>query len=230
MKKIQNKELEVFLNISEELGWNYTIWNEPESNYGGWHHNERNYVELSKYSPAGEDFSMIIDFDKEDAVNSFLENFREYKDSFSSDEHAEMWIKSRGTSGIPKSIQVLLDDAKAIKQMLFELWNKLYDTLQKVDKRKVLITNELSNDAMLIITDAPKKAVEQWCRNYVSEIEDGENTYFDSLEKNYYVKVLYDSERYAGEGLESSKDDIDVIGYDEVYELYAYYEILGVII
>lgn len=129
MEEIRNEELEQLLNKVEELDWNYTIWNEPESNFGGWHQNERNYVELRKYSPLGEDFSMIIDFDKEYVIDSFLENLKEYESDFDSEEHAEMWIEGRGKNGVPNSIRDLLDDAEAIKEMIFELWDRLSDEI-----------------------------------------------------------------------------------------------------
>lgn len=83
-------------------------------------------------------------------------------------------------------------------------------------KRKVLITAGMSDDKMLIITDAPKKAIEEWCKNYNKEQENGENSYFDTLKKDYYVRVLHDS------ALENDSDDIEVIGYDEVYDLFNY--------
>lgn len=46
-------------------------------------------------------------------------------------------------------------------------------------------------------------------------MEDGKNFYFDSLSKKFYVRVLYDSE-------EDDHDDIEVIGYDEAYDLFNY--------
>ena len=195
MKQIHNKKLEELLAIAEEVGWNYTIWNEPEGSYGGWHHNERNYVELSKYSPAG-----------------------------------EMWLGSRGKNSIPNSIRVLLNDADAIKQMIFELWDRLSDNLQKANRRKVLITNGMGHDRILILTDAPKKSIEQWCRNHNDEMENGEDTYFESLEKDYYVKVLYDSAMDDDGNVEVPNKDIQIIGFDEIYDLFDYYEILGIIV
>lgn len=71
MEEIRNKELEQLLSNAEGVDWNYTIYHEPEETRNGWHCNERNYVELEKYSPAGEDFSMIIDFEIDDPVDSF---------------------------------------------------------------------------------------------------------------------------------------------------------------
>ncbi len=85
-----------------------------------------------------------------------------------------------------------------------------------MNKRKILITSGMSNDVILIITDAPKKIIEEWCRNYNKELENGKNTYFDNLKKDYYVRILHDSET------EINNDDVDIIGYDEVYDLFDY--------
>ena len=81
-------------------------------------------------------------------------------------------------------------------------------------KRKVLITHGMSNDAMLIITDAPKEDIIKWCKRYNQAQEDGENIEpFDTLKTHYYVKELYDSE------IDYDHDVIDIIGYDESYDL-----------
>lgn len=121
MKEMENKKLEKLLVNVEKLDWSYTIYQEPERTYNGWHCNERNYVELEKYSPAGEDFIMIIDFDMDDPINSFLDDLREYSENFDIDEHVEMWIPERGKGGCPGSISELVEDAEAIKDMIVEL-------------------------------------------------------------------------------------------------------------
>lgn len=125
MEKIRNKELEQLLENAEGQDWSYTIYQEPEGTYNGWHCEEKNYIELEKYSPAGEDFSMIIDFDIDSPVDSFLENLKEYSEDFDIDEHVEMWMPERGKGGCPGSISELVEDAEAIKDMIFELWEIL---------------------------------------------------------------------------------------------------------
>ena len=125
MKKIRNEALESMLDKTEELDWSYTIYREPEEARNGWRCEERNYVELEKYSPAGEDFGMIIDFNKEDPVGSCLEDLEEYANNFNVGEHAEMWIPGRGKGGRPSSISELIQDAEDIKKMVFELLDAL---------------------------------------------------------------------------------------------------------
>lgn len=90
--------------------------------------------------------------------------------------------------------------------------------------RKVLInTFAMSGDYIIILTDAPASSIEKWCKNYNKEQEEGLNTYFDSLKIDYTVKVLADSE------LGFERDDIDIIGYCEVYDVsdYACEEVLA---
>lgn len=80
--------------------------------------------------------------------------------------------------------------------------------------RKVLInTFAMNGDYIIILTDAPREAIEKWCINYNREQEDGMNSYFDSLKIDYTVKVLADSE----DGFD--RNDISSIGFDESYNV-----------
>ena len=56
---------------------------------------EEDYVELEKYSPAGEDFIFGVQ------KGNFVKNVREYADDFDVDEHVELWIEGRGKNGVP---------------------------------------------------------------------------------------------------------------------------------
>lgn len=75
--------------------------------------------ELEKWSPAGED----IIFDA--SAEKFIEDVRDYADSFDVDEHVEMWISGRGKRGVPSTVRELLEDAEAIEKMLDELADAL---------------------------------------------------------------------------------------------------------
>ena len=80
--------------------------------------------------------------------------------------------------------------------------------------RKVAFSYGMSGDHMLILTDAPKSAIEDWAREYNKGLEDDNNVYFKPLQKNYYVKVIADSEVH-----DLSWEDIQTIGFDESYDL-----------
>lgn len=110
------KELEQrYIDILEENDWNVSSYTEDGR------------VEIGKYSPAEEDFSIIVD------VENFSESVREYANNFDADEHAEMWIEARGrVNGVPNSIRELIEDAEEIQEML----NELSDTLVKDENNK----------------------------------------------------------------------------------------------
>ncbi len=99
--------------ICERLGWNVTIL--------------KNDVELSQYSPAGEDFSFTAE------KKNFAHSVNEYAENFDADEHAEMWIENMHTvRGVPQSIRTLINDADAIKEMLTELSEQINKTIKGV--------------------------------------------------------------------------------------------------
>lgn len=97
MKELKQK----YIDILEENDWSVSSYTDDGR------------VELQKYSPAGEDFSIIVE------VEDFTESVREYANDFDANEHAEMWIEARGkVNGVPESIRELIEDAEAIQEML----------------------------------------------------------------------------------------------------------------
>ena len=103
------EEQQAYLDICEKNGWSYSI------------DEKRNEVELSKNTPAGEDFSFTVPLDDlPDEVYSYLSNF-------DADEHVETWIQARnaGVGGVPTTRE-LVDDAEAIERMIEDLSNALY--------------------------------------------------------------------------------------------------------
>lgn len=93
------------IGICEKLGWTLNIGTTD--------------VELEKYSPAGEDFIFTV------SIDNFISDVIEYASDFDADEHAEMWVESRGKNGVPSSIRTLIDDADDIDKMLQELSDTL---------------------------------------------------------------------------------------------------------
>ena len=115
--------MKILLEKAEELGWWSSEWIEESQN-------GRTYVEMGQHSPAGEDFSMIIDFDAEDQCSSFRDSLESYYEDFDIDEHVEMWVEARrnGISGVP-SIRELVKDAEEIDAMIL----KLSQTLREME-------------------------------------------------------------------------------------------------
>lgn len=81
----------------------------------------------------------------------------------------------------------------------------------------MLFTAGMSDDKQIIITDAPKQAIEEWCYRYCEAIENGKSIEpYDTLKTQYYLKELHDSDTDDNEKIES-------IGYDEVFYIFDYY-------
>lgn len=86
---------------------------------GTYEQDGRYYSECEVYSPAGEDVIVTVWYDG--TTQDFVRSFREYADDFDPDEHAEMWVESRGENGVPSTIRELIDDAEAIKATLMDV-------------------------------------------------------------------------------------------------------------
>lgn len=82
-------------------------------------------IELSQFTPAGEDWWVIIWFDGND--ESFINSFRKYVESYDVDDEATLYIESRGKNGIPSSIRTLVEDAEWKEETLGETLKDLED-------------------------------------------------------------------------------------------------------
>ena len=80
-------------------------------------------LDLETYSPEGEDVIITIEYDG--TGDGFVTAFAKYAENFDAEEHAEAYIRQRGTNGVPDSIRTLLDDAEWIKNMLMETADEL---------------------------------------------------------------------------------------------------------
>lgn len=98
--------------VIENLDWKISPCNFADGK-AGW--------ELSKYSPAGEDF--VISVEDDDLAHNVYEAYMD----FDTDEHIEMWVEAKhnGINGVP-SIRELCDDADAIDEMLKTLSDALH--------------------------------------------------------------------------------------------------------
>lgn len=124
-----------YIDILEENDWNICSYLDDGT------------VELEKYSPLGEDFLMYVE------VVNFSDSVREYADDFDPDEHAEMWIEARGrVNNVPESTRDLIEDAYAIKQMIYELADEL-EGKEKPDIPEYYNTSKLSQKVFCALSD-----------------------------------------------------------------------------
>lgn len=147
-------------------------------------------VELEKYSPAGEDFSMCVE------VQNFPESVREYANDFDADEHAEMWIEARGrVSGVPESIRELIDDAEAIQEMLNELADALdgkrqennIEELKQYRENSYYDTDDISESLIELSNLEHTEELKKELKNALCWLESAAQNKYD---KDYF-RVLY---------------------------------------
>lgn len=112
-------------------------------------------IDLETYSPEGEDVivSLIYDGTEED----FIRQFRSYANDFDADEHAEMWVNSRGENGVPNSIRDLLDDAEWIKNTLIEIAEELNSIDNEEEDTEEINREELAEKFINAIKEIASK-------------------------------------------------------------------------
>lgn len=89
-------------------------------------------IDLETHSPEGED--VIISLTYNGTEEGFIQAFNDYANDFDAEEHAEMWIKSRGKNGVPNRIKDLLKDADWIKNILMEIAEELNNPSDKSEE------------------------------------------------------------------------------------------------
>lgn len=98
-------ELPKIRKVAEKLDWKV-------EKVGKW-------LEISKYSGAGEDFRFCVE-------KPYIKSIKEYAEDFDVDEHIEMWVeaKQNGVRGVP-SVRELVHDAEEIKADLLNFAGEL---------------------------------------------------------------------------------------------------------
>ena len=136
-------------------------------------------VELETYSPEGE--NVIIPLIYDGTEEDFIRQFRSYAEGFDAEEHAEMWIESRGKNGVPDSIKDLLEDAEWIKTTLEEVADDLenIDNEEDTEEKETLSVEEKLQKIKEILSERNGVADSQefglsysQAINYLDEIEE----------------------------------------------------------
>lgn len=85
---------------------------------------DRKYVEFSKYSPYGQDFSFTVWYDN---LNEIVEEIFEYYQSYDPSEEAYIWLdeSGHGKNGAPYGMIDVYNDMVACEEMIFEFYQKL---------------------------------------------------------------------------------------------------------
>lgn len=76
-------------------------------------------VIIEGYSPLGENLYEELD------GNNLVRACKKLYENYDADNHVELWIEHRGKNGVPSSIIDLCEDAKAIENMYYKLYQKV---------------------------------------------------------------------------------------------------------
>ena len=141
------EELEAYLI---ENGWRVSECAIGAASHPGW--------ELSKGSPAGEDFSFCIEHNNE--VEEAVQEIKSYAYDFDADAHVEMWIEGRrnGVAGVPSTVE-LVEDAQEIQKMLYVLADGVNWCEQKSIAETLSEAAERSDEQNLKFVDNRKQAI-----------------------------------------------------------------------
>lgn len=121
VRKMTLNELAKKVNANDDTEFFMTV----KKNEDGSEHGPEYYVLLQTHSPLGEDLPEEFEVD---TIKELVKEMRQRADNYDADEHAELWIGSRGQNGVPNcSIRELLDDAEKIGKM----YEALADVLEK---------------------------------------------------------------------------------------------------
>lgn len=124
--------------------------------------------DIEFFSPEGEDVCECIFYDGTD--EGFIKAFRINAVNFDTEEHAELWVNSRGQNGVPESIKDLIADAEWIKNTL----------LSVADGLEVEETTDGGNDGFQTF----KQLILNKCKTWEIDTED---IYFNQTRDNYYA-------------------------------------------
>lgn len=195
-------DLERLKEIIEENGW--TI---EEVSFGG---NDKG-LELFKYSPAGEDFSFVVN--SADDPNEIIKNIFEYEDEYDPNEHMSIWVENAGQNGTP-DLMTLAEDAKDIGKMIEELADAI-----RAEQNKPI--SEIIDDNK--VEEIKEAKLQEDDENTDTNIDEENNEALDNLiqeweDKNpLYERVISeivdDSENYDGTKLERIKLRLDDISH-----------------
>ena len=95
----------------------------------------KNYINIGKYSPAGQDFCFdidVTDFEEENDITAaelFVEAIHAEYDGYDVSYEAYLWLddEGHGINGAPYDMRDVYDDMEAVNDMLWDLFQNLHD-------------------------------------------------------------------------------------------------------
>lgn len=175
-------------------------------------------IDLSQYSPKGENFSFTIQ--NSSNVDDIIKEIYEYEDEYDPNEHMAMFVDSAGRNGTPDLIE-LAQDAVDIGKMIENLADAIRDVQTKPigeiikqyqdNNTETKEENKLQEDE----ENADDNETDNSEENELEQLDDEENEALDNIIEEYTDKnplykrvieeIIDDSEDYDGTKLEKIK-------------------------
>lgn len=183
------KTMNEVLNKIRELGWSIE---EYEENY-----------ELGIYSPAGQDFSMIVE--KDDDIKYFIGNIHKVYTDFDVSYETYLWLdeEGHGTNGAPYDMEDAYEDMKWCEDAIYELYEDLKYWLDNLDKPLKLFCIEVFDE------DEDGNSYVQYI---ASRTEERAEKLLLKVANEHYYRYEYDFH------------EVDEEYYEELYEYYNFKE------
>ena len=106
-----------------------------------------------------------------------------YDDAYGFSDILDAWLKYNGIIGYTNRIRVVTDVLRSMERKMTILI------------RKVIVTDGMSNDRIIFVTDASDNDLKIWQKFCKMEKQNGESyDFLKILEQKHYVKRLFDSE------------------------------------
>lgn len=156
------KNMKELISRAEELDW--TI-EEVDGEY-----------QFQRYSPEGHDFHMYI---KGKTAEELIVNIYEYYEDYDVSEEASCWVDhtGHGTNGAPYELEDLVEDFKACKNMILDLYNELKGVAKEVvnidyhlESKLATISHkfqELEQELLALEIDGCGKVWDLLCKQYI---------------------------------------------------------------
>lgn len=183
------KTIEQVLNKIKELGWNVDEYDDC--------------YEFGKYSPAGQDFSIII-YSKENSED-FIDQIYDKYNEFDVSEATYFWLdeNGHGKNGAPYDMKDVYEDMKWCEKAILELYEDLKYWFDNFDKPLKLFCIEVFDE---------DEDMNQYVQYIASRTEErAEKILLKEANEHYY--------RYEYDFHEVDKED-----YEELYEDYDFKE------
>ena len=163
-------------------------------------------LELSQYTPEGEDWNETFEFKGD--PNVFIQDLIRRINNFDIDDEVEPYVAMRGKQGVPSSISALLADAQWKLDTLTELQTALQNHNTKTEESKL---QEAEDDEKETTDSEIEQIEDEETENLDNLIQEWEEK--SPLHERVISEIVEDSENYEGTKLDRIKSRLGDVSH-----------------